>query len=354
MDIKYEDLEKELNNKNELKSVYLLYGNERYLIDSLIKKIKKQFGELVQGINYVIIDDNNVNDLIFNIETPAFGYDKKIIIAKNTGLFKKKRKISKEEEINSELEEFEEEQNSLNKEIGEYFKNNIEIINEMAVIIFVEEKVEKNVLYKAISENGVVCNIEELKPNQLITKLKNVCALYKVNVENSTLNYMIETCGTNLQYLMNEIRKLIEYAGENGTITVDAVEKLTIRQVESIIFELTDNLGNKNIGKAIEVLDNLIYQKEPVQKILIMLYNHFKKLYLCSIAMKLNKDIITALELKPNQTFLVSKYKKQVSYFKQDSLKRILEELIGIDYKSKVGLIDVEIALRSVLCNYCS
>ena len=53
------------------------------------------------------------------------------------------------------------------------------------------------------------------------------------------------------------------------------------------------------------VLDDLIYQKEPLQKILVTLYNHFKKLYFCKIAVEINKDVVSALNLKPNQTFLV-------------------------------------------------
>ena len=36
----------------------------------------------------------------------------------------------------------------------------------------------------------------------------------------------------------------------------------------------------KNTKKAMEVLNNLLYEKEPIQKILITLYNHFKKLYI--------------------------------------------------------------------------
>ena len=77
-----------------------------------------------------------------------------------------------------------------------------------------------------------------------------------------------------MQELINEIRKLIEYVGEGGTITIDDINKLSIKQMESVIFELTDNLAIRKTDKALEVLDNLIYQKEPLQKILITLYNH--------------------------------------------------------------------------------
>ena len=114
---------------------------------------------------------------------------------------------------------------------------------------------------------------------------------------------------TNMQDLINEIRKLIEYAGEGGKIEKQDIDKLSIKKIESVIFDLTDNLGKKQVGKALQVLQNLIYAKEPLQKILITLYNHFKKLYLTKLAINYKKDIAQSLNLKPNQIFLVNKYK---------------------------------------------
>ena len=52
-----------------------------------------------------------------------------------------------------------------------------------------------------------------------------------------------------MQDLINEIRKLIEYAGENGTIQKEDVDKLAVKKLESVIFDLTDNLGKKEIEK---------------------------------------------------------------------------------------------------------
>ena len=141
--------------------------------------------------------------------------------------------------------------------------------------------------------------------------------------------------------------------GPNGTINNKVIDKLAIKQIDSIIFDLTDSLGNKQTARALEVLEGLIYHKEPLQKILVTLYNHFKKLYLCNLAIQSNKDIATSIGLKPNQTFLINKYKRQLTYFKEVDLKQILEELTNLDYASKNGKIDIDIGLKSILCKYC-
>lgn len=157
-----------------------------------------------------------------------------------------------------------------------------------------------------------------------------------------------------MQDLINEIRKLIEYAGSNGKITKEAVDLLSIKKLESVIFDLTDSLGKKDTKTALTVLQNLIYEKEPLQKILITLYNHFKKIYLTKIAVKENKNIAQSLNLKPNQTFLVKKYQMQSKYFKENELKLILQSLRDLDYKYKIGEIDLQVGLESILCTYCS
>lgn len=335
----YEMLEKELNGDKALSSIYLFYGEERFLLDSMLKKIKKKFGEMLQGINYIIIDESLVDDLIYNIESPAFGYDKKLIIVKNSGLFKKDGR----KKLGTPIQE----------KIASYINENMDVINEAVNLVFIEEEVDKNSVYEAIQKNGIICEFEELNQVQLIKRLKGIVASYKVNVSDETLKFLIEGSGLNMQFLINELRKLIEFAGPGGTIQKEDVDKLSIKQIDAIIFDLTDDLGSKKISSAIEVLDGLIYQKEPLQKILVTLYNHFKKLYLCSIAMKTGKDIATSIGLKPNQTFFVSKYKKQASSFKTEEFKRILDELTELDYNSKNGKIDIDIGLRSILCSYC-
>lgn len=326
-------------------SVKLMYGEETYLLETRLKKIKKSFGELIKGINFIQIDESNVSELVDDIETPAFGFDKKIIIVRNSNLFKKEKKTAKGQELAL---------NKLIEKISGYINENIEIINQSVELIFIEENIEKNNLYKAIENNGEIIECSLLKLPDLISNIQKICNAYKVNIDNATAKYFIETCGSNMQDLINEIRKLIEYVGENGTITKNEIDMLSIRQIDSIIFDLTDNLGKKDTKKAIEVLNNLIYEKEPIQKILITLYNHFKKLYIVKIAEKNRKDLAKAMKLKPNQLFLTSKYKMQAGYFAKEEIEQILEEFIELDANYKIGLIDINIGLESILCRYCS
>lgn len=142
--------------------------------------------------------------------------------------------------------------------------------------------------------------------------------------------------------------------GEGGTITKKNVESLAIKTLDSNIFDLTDNLGKKNIKEALNILNELLYMKEPIQKILITLYNHFKKLYIVKLSEKYRKDLAAAMNLKPNQSFLLNKYRTQARYFEEKDIRSILNEMTDLDAKYKIGLIDINIGLEAILCRYCS
>lgn len=337
MQIKIEQLEQELK-KQELQSIYLLYGEERFLLDTCTKKITNKFGEKVNGINYIIIHEESIQELIPDIQTPSFGYEKKLIIVRNSKLFEKQGR--KKDKIKDELIQ----------KISDYINENIDEIKNTTVLVFIEETAEKNKLYTTIEKCGIICNFEELKQNQISVRLKAICNSYKVEISNADINYIVENCGTNMQILINEIRKLIEYVGENGTIKKEYIDLLCIKQMQAVIFDLTDNLGKKEISKSIKILDNLIYSKEPIQKILVTLYNHLKKIYITKIAIEENKDLIQSLNLKPNQMFLTNKYKTQAGYFTSKELRKILQDITNLDSNYKQGLIDLDIGLRTILC----
>ncbi|MGN1269926.1 MAG: DNA polymerase III subunit delta [Clostridia bacterium] len=332
-------------------SVYLLYGEETYLLENTIKKIKKEFVNLILGINYIQIDDTNVEELIPDLQTPAFGFDKKLIIAKNTGLFKKEKKVAKKV---TKKEKPKEETLTLQEKIAKYLQENQEEINNTVELVFVEQEVEKNDLYQIIEKIGQIKEFSLLKLPDLIANLKKICAAYQVKIEDNVAKYLVECCGTSMQDLINEVRKLIEYKGANGNITKEDVDLLCTKQIQAVIFDLTDNLGKKETNKALQVYKGLIANKEPIQKILITLYNHFKKLYIIKIAEKYNQDVAVAMNLKPNQLFLVSKYKTQAKYFEEEELRKILDELVNLDANYKIGLITIEIGLEAILCRYCS
>lgn len=329
--------------------IYLFYGEDNFLIEREVNKIKKEYGDnLTLGINYIKLSEDNIEELIEDAETPAFGYPKKLIICKNAGLFKKKKtsKNSSNEETSSEVD------SKFSKKLTEYFEENIENINDSCDIIIIEESATKtSKLYKAIEKSGIVKEFPLKKDYEVARDLVQIASLYKVKLDISNANYLVSSCGTNMQELINEIRKLIEYVGANGTITKEDIDKLTIRKSEAVIFDLTDFLGNRNAKAAIKCYRDLVSENVADQVIIVMIYRHIKNLYIYKLSKP--EDVSKNLNLKPNQTFLPKIYARQAKLFSIDELKQILYELIYIDESTKNGNLDsISLGLESIMCRY--
>lgn len=325
-----------------LSGMYLLYGKETFLLESCFKKIKKLFGNLAFGLNYIKIDDQNIDSLITEMQTPSFGFDKKLIVVNEACIIKKMTKRG-----NQQAEE-------KSKAVAKFIEDNFEDIIDQNVVVFIAEEIEKNDIFKVIDKNGVVCNFEEQKPIELFKRLEYIFKAYNIKIDNYTLNYFVENYGSSMQDLINESKKLVDYAGPGGQINTEIIEKLCIRQFESVIFDLTDSIGQKNTARALDVLRGLIYSKEPIQKIFVTLYNHIKKIYIVKMCERDHRDIVEPLKLKANQTFLVNKYKRQAGYFSEEELKNILLQFISLDENYKSGNYDLNISLEGIICAYCS
>ena len=260
------ELEQRLK-QNKLDNLYFFYGEEVYLLEQCLKKIKKLFGKMIEGINYIKIDNTNIETLIDNIEVPAFGYEKKLIIVRDSGLFPKGRKKRTKKKDQKENDETEEKDKS--EKIAQYIENNIEQIAETTILVFIEREVQENALFKVLTKKGIACDFELQKPQELVGRIIEISKMYGVNIDRSTASYLIENCGQEMLPLINELRKQIECAGKGGTITRETIDEIACKRIEGYIFGLTDSLGVNNIKKALKELDDLLYTKEPIQKILI-------------------------------------------------------------------------------------
>ena len=346
------ELEQRLK-QNKLDSLYYLYGEEVFLLEQCLNKIKKLFGPLVEGINYIKIDITNIDSLIDNIEVPTFGYEKKLVVVRDSGLFVKQKKTKGKKSTKSEKTD---EEKEVDKSIkySDYIEKHLEEIKETTVLVFIEKEDGKNALSKVLTKNGIECNFTLQKPEELVNRILYFSNAYGVNINRNTASYFVQSCGQEMLPLINELRKQIEYAGKGGTITKENIDDLACKQIDAYIFDITDSLGSHNVKRALQILDDLLYLKEPIQKVLLTIYGHFKKIYFTKTALREKMSVSEILGLSEKTAFLEKKYIAQSKYFEEKTLRRIIQEFIDLDYKYKTGAIDVNLGLESILCAYCS
>ena len=106
--------------------------------------------------------------------------------------------------------------------------------------------------------------------------------------------------------------------------------------------------SSKNKKAALKCLNDLLENKEPIQKIVIMIAKHFKSLLVAKMASIENRNVMD--ELATKSTYAANKYLAQSKSFKLDELSKIMRELAKLDLDSKTGMIDLKIGLEKVIC----
>lgn len=311
-----------------MENLYLIAGDDEYEKNNYVEKIKEQFTDLKKGINLIQIDKDNLYMLEQELSTYSFFNEPKLIIVKL------QKKSTEEDESKSKKE-------WLTEDLEDKILNKIETIT----LVFLEEGTSKGKLNKFITKNGRVIVFDKKKPQELANWAQEYAKENGVIIEKAEAVYLVDLCGSNKQVLANEIMKLVDYV-ENCRITKDDIDKMCIKTSEVIIFDLTDSYGKKDIKATLKNLENLLENKEPLQKILIMITKHFKSLLLAKIALEQGKNVATELEISP---YPAKKYSEQSKNFSKEELIRIFQELAQLDIDSKVGKIDLKIGMQKII-----
>ena len=314
------------------KCIYLITGDDLFEREREVNKIKEGFGELVKGINYITLDKDTVHLLTGEVTTYPFGFDKKLIIV---SIASKASSASNSDEEGGKKNDW------FNEELAENILNSM----DMNVIVFVGDFQARSKLYKFVSQNGkcIECNKPKSKKD-LAPWIVELTRKHGKNISNENASYMLQICGADKLMLSNEIQKLIDYVGDRDEIKKQDIESVGIRTLETIIFDLTDCLGTRNISNTLRYLEELLEQKEPLQKILIMIARHFKSLLITKICLENNRSV--SEELNTKFPFIINKYKEQSKRFKREELEEILINLANLDVDSKIGKIDLKIGLE--------
>jgi len=296
---------------------YLFYGSEQFLKNYYEKRLKNAILVSNQEMNFDIFEgkDIDINNIIDSADTSPFMSDKRFVIVKNSGLFQNNRKNDTER-------------------MKQYLNN----IPQSTCILFIENEIDKrNKLYKAVNTIGHCIEFVSPKENELVTWLQKEFKNNNKIIETKTAIYMLRNIGTDMEFLTNEIQKLIAYKYNQNNITKEDIDLICTKSLEARIFDMLDSIGNKNIQKALEIYNNMIILKEAPIRILIMIIRQLRLLiqvkYLLIQGYK-SEEIADRLKQKP---FLVNGLIQQCENFSYQSLMQAFEQCLETDLAVKTG-----------------
>ena len=313
--------------KGEFKSVYLLYGEEEYLKKQYRDRLKNAIaGDDTMNYSYYDSDNASVKDIIDVCETLPFFAQKRLVIMENTGFLK-----------------------SSNDELADYIKH----IPDYLVIVMVEKDVDKrNKVYKAVDSVGYVC---EMKPQTTATLEKWIAGLLakdNLKISREACDLILDKTGAGMDYIKQEIEKLVSYCQGRDVVTVEDVEKVCTTQTTSHIFDMISAIANKKQQQALDLYYDLLELKEPPMRILYLIVRQFNGILQVKDLMSRGisgKEIASKIGAAQ---FVASKYQAQAKYFEMNTLLDALNECAKTEEAVKQGRLNDRLGVELIIIKY--
>lgn len=332
------DVLKEDLKNNKIGNLYLFYGPEEYLKKYYLSSIEKSLlSEDMKTLNRIQLEGKiDLGNLKDHCETMPVFSEKKVVIVKNSGFFKPKKKSGDGEGKAKGSQE----------ELASYLQN----VPEYTCMIFYEEEIDKRIkLVDTIKKNGLLVEFAFQKPAELVKWVSKALKSYKKDIDPMTASLLVENSENGMTEILNEISKLVLYTGERSSITRDDIEKVCTKSVKSRIFDLTDAVAEKNTAKALRLLEDMVVLKEPLPKILFMITRQFRQV----LEMKLLKNeglrpdaVASKMGVTP---YAAGKILRYTGVFSVDELKRVIKESLELDVAVKTGKIRDRIAAELLI-----
>lgn len=140
---------------------------------------------------------------------------------------------------------------------------------------------KRSKLSKLLKQNGEILSTKKLYDNQLPAWTNEFIQSKGYTINPRALSLLADHIGNDLSRIANEFEKVSMNLSDRKNITEDDIEKYVGISKEYNVFELQQALSNKNLSKAITIIQYFDGNPKaaPIQMLLPALYNYFSKVF---------------------------------------------------------------------------
>lgn len=144
-------------------------------------------------------------------------------------------------------------------------------------------------LAACVKEHGVIVDFVRQTQTDLADWIRRRFRAHDKEIDRQCCLDLIFLCGDLMTNLIQEIDKIAAFASEKKISSHD-IHAVATPQLDAVIFQMTDYIGNKNFEKALVVFHNLLQMQEPPLKILWQLSQKMRQIYSAKLALQAGKD----------------------------------------------------------------
>lgn len=267
----YQKLKKDLSN-HTLGQLYLLHGEETYLRDYYLGKMREQLLEGGMGefnFHEVPARELTPHSLEEAIDCLPMMGERTLIQITDFDLFKAGEADRKEyARVFSQLPEY------------------CCVVFLYDLIVYKADARTK--LAAALNQYGTVVNFVRQDQGDLVDWVRRRFRALGKDIDSKLALDLIFLCGDLMTTLIGEIEKIGAYA-KGPRITRQDVEAVATPQLDAVVFQMTDAVGAGQFDKAAAVLGQLFQMQEPPLKIMWSLGRQMRQLYSARLAFENRK-----------------------------------------------------------------
>jgi len=314
-----------------LGNLYLLYGEERFLVGHFAKTIEQAIKKSTHSDDefYKDVFDGKeaARNVIAAADTLPFVPGRRLVLVRDSGLFAAGR-----------------------KDDSDFTADYLDKIPSDTVLLFVESSVDKRLkIFKRVNEIGRVLECERQTPSDLIKWLTRELKQKNVKIRHDLANLILSVCGTDMVTLYQETDKLAHYCGAGNEVTEADIRTIMTPTLESKIFALTKAMGQGQVKEAVKMYNTMLFLKESPFGILAMIIRQLRIILLCKAGTEAGVPKAKIAKDLGLRDFAVNEGMEQARRFTTEKLMELLTDCRDTDYNIKMGLMTQEMGIELLL-----
>lgn len=310
-------------------AVYLLLGSESYLVRRAVALLKqKAVPEEARAFNLVEL-------------TGGSGSASIIVHEANTFPFLSERRLV----LVSRIDETPAEEQDV---LLRYFSSPQA---KTVLALCAEEMDRRTVFYRRLAELASVVEFKKLKGPELERWASAQLSRRGCRISPSALSRLVDLAGADLSSLMNEIEKLLLYAGSEKQIGDAEIDLLAPASRKHGVFEMTAAIGRKDRKNALRLLGNVLESGEAPLAVLGAMARMFRQIIIAKELLAAGRPAAEIGRAAQVPDFVLADFIKQVHLTDLDVARQTYRELALLDRRFKSSGADERMLLEKLICS---
>ncbi|WP_197066524.1 DNA polymerase III subunit delta [Beduini massiliensis] len=316
-----------------IKMIYVLYGEETFLLEQKLKDIKKEYGISEENMNLAVYDSaaTELKEVIEDCNMPPFLSDYKMVLLKNPYFLTTQKGPASLHQDGTLLEK--------------YLKAPME--STIFVIYHnVKNFDERKKLVKLLKKETTFMLMDKIGHHQLKSSVRNAVKRRKAVIDDEALEFMLSRLPNDLMMISSEVEKLCLYSQH---ITLEDVRAVVSKPLEENAFELVSAIMKKDQQKAVQIYKDLMVNNEEPVKLIVLIANQMRLLMQVKTLDRKgynDQEIAKILGINP---FRLRYIRADASQYDIQDLMHRLNDLALLDTDIKKGMVDKRLGLELFL-----